>query len=211
MLLNNYKHLSDEEQANVLSHLVPLLLVILLAPFFISGTAGHLEYHSIIGYTTFIIFTIFTFFSSVRYHISIELQDKIKWRRVDHICIYLMIGSSYTAYILRFMYTDEGLMFLGLHWFIILLGILKKIWFTGRFEFISVASYLFLGWMVLFIYDDITAHMNIITYQFLWLGAASYTFGVIFYVWEKLKYHHLIWHIFVALGTACHLYSLWLS
>jgi hemolysin III len=40
----------------------------------------------------------------------------------------------------------------------------------------------------------------------LWLaaGGLSYTFGVIFYAWERLPYNHAIWHLFVMAGTFCH-------
>ena len=40
------------------------------------------------------------------------------------------------------------------------------------------------------------------------VGGLSYTTGVIFYIWEKLYYHHAIWHIFVMLGSAGHYMAL---
>jgi len=40
----------------------------------------------------------------------------------------------------------------------------------------------------------------------LWLlaGGIAYTVGVGFFVTEKVRYNHLIWHQFVLAGTACH-------
>ncbi len=35
-------------------------------------------------------------------------------------------------------------------------------------------------------------------------GGVAYTAGVIFYVWQRLPYHHAVWHVFVMAGSACH-------
>jgi len=209
MLLDNYTKISTEEKANVLSHLVALLIFLACIPILMNASIGTIPTTSVIGFGVFSIMTIFGYFSSVRYHLAHDTADKYSWRRIDHICIYLFIGGSYTAYVLRFMDTPKGHMFLGLHWLIIVLGVLKKIWFTGRYEVVSVLSYLFLGWMVVFIYDDITADMTEFTYDLLWFGGVLYSVGVVFYVWDRLPYNHFIWHIFVFGGTFCHFLSLW--
>ncbi len=211
MLLDNYRKISSEEKANVVSHAISLLVLLVGISLLMIKGGTQLHTSAIIGFGVFSLMTIFSYFASVRYHLAYETHDKYQWRRIDHICIYLLIGGSYTGYILRFMDTPEGHWFLGLHWLIILLGILKKVWFTGRFEIVSVLSYLFLGWMVVFIYDDIISEMNAITYNLLWIGGLSYSVGVIFYIWNTLPYNHFVWHLFVFAGTFCHFLSLWFS
>ena len=211
MLLDNYRKISSEEKANVVSHAISLLVLLVGISLLMIKVGTQLHTSAIIGFGVFSLMTIFSYFASVRYHLAYETHDKYQWRRIDHICIYLLIGGSYTGYILRFMDTPEGHWFLGLHWLIILLGILKKVWFTGRFEIVSVLSYLFLGWMVVFIYDDIISEMNAITYNLLWIGGLSYSVGVIFYIWNTLPYNHFVWHLFVFGGTFCHFLSLWFS
>jgi hemolysin III len=39
-----------------------------------------------------------------------------------------------------------------------------------------------------------------------WLlaGGIAYTVGVAFFVTDKMRYNHLVWHLFVLAGTACH-------
>lgn len=209
VMLDNYSKISREEKANVVSHAVALLVFVVCLPLMMIEAISQSQVSIIVGLGIFSLMTVFGYFASVRYHLAYEKNDKYQWRRIDHICIYLLIGGSYTGYILRFMDTPEGHMFLGLHWLIIILGVLKKIWFTGRYEIISVLSYLFLGWMVVFIYEDITADMNNMTYNLLGLGGLSYSLGVIFYVWDRLPYNHYIWHLFVFGGTFCHFLSLW--
>ena len=206
-MIDKYRNISIEEKANVWSHILGFGLFTILSIVLLLRSFGLNQAHIFVGFLIFSLMTLFSYFSSIRYHLAFEKRDKYNWRIVDHICIYLLIGGSYSAFILRFMYTDTGLLFLGLHWFIIVLGILKKVWFTGRFELLSIGSYLFLGWMVMFIYDDIIVDMSPISYRFLWIGAIYYTLGIVFYKWESLRFHHLIWHIFVIGGTLSHFIS----
>jgi len=39
-----------------------------------------------------------------------------------------------------------------------------------------------------------------------WLFAdgVAYTAGVLFFVNERLRYSHFVWHLFVLAGTSCH-------
>jgi hemolysin III len=39
------------------------------------------------------------------------------------------------------------------------------------------------------------------------LGGLAYTAGILFYRWEKLKYHHAIWHVFVLAGSIFHFFA----
>jgi hemolysin III len=35
-------------------------------------------------------------------------------------------------------------------------------------------------------------------------GIVLYCLGVIFYLWNKWKYHHAVWHLLVLIGGICH-------
>ena len=39
-----------------------------------------------------------------------------------------------------------------------------------------------------------------------WLvaGGCTYSFGIVFYAWNRLPFNHAIWHLFVLGGSACH-------
>ena len=34
-----------------------------------------------------------------------------------------------------------------------------------------------------------------------------YTIGVVFYAWKRIPYNHVIWHLFVMAGSACHYFA----
>jgi hemolysin III len=42
-----------------------------------------------------------------------------------------------------------------------------------------------------------------------WLiaGGVSYTFGVVFFAWNRLPFNHAIWHLFVLGGSVCHVFA----
>jgi len=39
-----------------------------------------------------------------------------------------------------------------------------------------------------------------------WLvaGGVAYTAGAVFFMAERIRYFHFVWHLFVVAGTACH-------
>jgi hemolysin III len=45
--------------------------------------------------------------------------------------------------------------------------------------------------------------------QWLLAGGLSYTAGVAFFATDsRLRYGHLVWHLFVMAGTACHYFAI---
>lgn len=197
----SYKLISDKEKANVLTHAFGLLLVLVFCPVLLCSEPIHAPW---VGLVIFIIGLVFTYFSSTYFHLQNDIQQRNKWRIIDHISIFILIGSTYTPFILFYYNVPDGHTFLFVHWMIILGGILFKLIFKDKYEIFSVTLYLLLGWMVLLIYDPITTGMSGEVKFWLLMGGLNYTIGVIFYVWKKLYYHHAIWHIFVILGSASH-------
>jgi len=38
----------------------------------------------------------------------------------------------------------------------------------------------------------------------LFAGGLAYTLGAVFFLFERIRYFHFAWHLFVVAGTACH-------
>jgi hemolysin III len=207
-ILSLYSNLSLDEKANVLTHSVGFILALIGT--FIIGTK-ELTPLTFLGIYTFSFGMLFMFFCSSLYHLANKDIRKNRWRILDHISIFILIGSTYTPFILFYLHTPFGLRFLTIHWLIIFFGIIFKLIFKTRYEIVSLALYLILGWMVLFIYNDITANMTSSVLFWLLAGGISYTIGVYFYVKTHLAWHHAIWHIFVILGCMSHWIALFLS
>jgi hemolysin III len=207
---NTYSKLPFDEKANVITHGLGLVLCFVygLILFLNEGAGPRFEN---IGIVTFAIGSSILYAASTIYHFQIDQKKKEFWNIMDHMAIFFLIGGSYTLFILKYFDTPEGINFLIVHWVLIGIGVSFKAFYTGKYENIFVLFYLFLGWMVVYIYNPITQNMSDDSQLWLMIGGASYTLGVVFYVWEKYKINHSIWHLFVLLGTFAHFYSYYIG
>jgi hemolysin III len=75
---------------------------------------------------------LFTF--STLYHSFQHSQVKRTLEIFDHISIYFLIAGTYTPFLLIYLNDTFGITLLFILWTLTLLGIIFKIFFTGRFE-----------------------------------------------------------------------------
>lgn len=143
------------------------------------------------------------FFSSL-YHYEKNSRRKDIFRKMDHISIYLLIAGTYSPVVLIALENSLGWMLFWIVWGIAALGTILKLFFTGRFEIVSVILYLIMGWLVIFDFEALRSNVNSLGIVLLIGGGISYTLGIVFYSLDKLKYGHVIWHLFVLLGSILH-------
>lgn len=132
--------------------------------------------------------------------------SRIKWwlRRLDHSAIYLLIAGTYTPFIVAM---PPGLFTVGLLtgvWAVAALGIWLKIAYPGRFDRLSILLYLAMGWSGVMVYNTMVSSLSALVLVLIAAGGLMYSFGVIFHVWERLRFQNAIWHGFVLIGAACH-------
>ncbi|MCG6114625.1 MAG: hemolysin III family protein [Mesorhizobium sp.] len=127
-----------------------------------------------------------------------------KWllRRFDHAAIYLLIAGTYTPFLALL---DEAGFMLVLVWGAALLGIFIKLALPGRFDRLAILFYLAVGWSGLLVADTLADTLSARTLVLVAAGGMAYTSGVVFHVWQSLKYHNALWHGFVVTGAALHL------
>jgi hemolysin III len=153
----------------------------------------------IYGATIILMFT-----SSTIYH-GYQLQPlKHYFRIFDHSTIYLMIGGTMTPFILTHVRDTMGLCMLGLVWVLSIAGILYKIFFFGRSETESVASYCCIAFFGIFGTIPMLEHLPIAGIVWLVAGLFVYLAGVYFYLKDYKPFYHTVWHLFVIGGCACH-------
>jgi hemolysin III len=132
--------------------------------------------------------------------------SRVKWilRRFDHSAIYLLIAGTYTPFLTRINGEIASPGLLAGIWAIAGLGITLKLTLPGRFDRLSILLYLGLGWSGLVFYEAVFAELPASTMWWLAAGGLLYTIGVIFHVWERLRFQNAIWHAFVLFAAACH-------
>jgi hemolysin III len=129
-----------------------------------------------------------------------------KWllRRFDHSAIYLLIAGTYTPFLALM---KSGLAFAGLTvgiWSSALVGVLLKLALPGRFDRLSIALYLMLGWIGVIAYDHLLPVIPSASLWLLGIGGILYSLGTLFHLWERLRFQNAIWHGFVVLAAGCH-------
>lgn len=204
MIRSQLKELSVEEFANTITHGFGLVLslagfVVLLMMAITRGEPLLVVGSAIYGLSLIILYT-----ASTVYHGTTSLELKEKLRLVDHCCIYLLIAGSYTPFGLILLNGTRGQALLAGIWTFAIAGIAAKLVWQHRFPGISVASYVVMGWLGIFaigpLFELLGSPAIILTVA----GGLAYTFGVIFFAWERLRHHHAIFHLFVLAGSILH-------
>lgn len=129
-----------------------------------------------------------------------------KWilRRFDHSAIYVLIAATYTPFIARMPASVTSATLLIGVWGTALVGIVLKLFFPGRFDRFAIALYLAMGWSGVMVYDVVAAALPTYTLYMIAIGGLLYSAGVIFHVWERLRFQNAIWHGFVLLAASFH-------
>ena len=163
------------------------------------GTSWHLLGSIIYGATLVTMFT-----TSMIMHSLPDGERKKRFTMYDHMSIYAFIAGSYTPFLLVAMRGETRWQIFGLIWGTAVAGIIYKRFYTGRYMWISTVGYLVMGWFVATLWDDLYAVLDAAGLYLLLGGGVCYTAGIVFFVWERLPYHHAIWHVFVLAGAALH-------
>jgi hemolysin III len=129
-----------------------------------------------------------------------------KWifRRLDHSAIYLLIAATYTPFIARAALSLTSVALMAGVWGVAIFGIVLKLFFPGRFDRLAIGLYLAMGWSGVMVYDVIADALPGLTLWLIAIGGVLYSAGVIFHVWERLRFQNAIWHGFVLLAAGCH-------
>lgn len=198
-----------EEVAHVVTHGLGAVLsiaglTILVARAAMYGNAWHITASAIFGASLVMLYSASALFHGIQYP-----RAKHILRVIDHSLIYVLIAGTYTPFTLITLRDSIwGWILFGVTWGLALFGIVFKIFATGKFEKLSLAIYLGMGWCVLFAIKPLLAAMPTPGLWLLLAGGLTYSLGVIFYVRERMRYHHAIWHVFVLGGSVFHYFAI---
>ena len=192
-----------EEIANSISHGIGFLGALAVTPIMIitaipSGAAA------IVGVSVFGATMMVLYLASTLYHAFPQSRTKRVFKIFDHGAIFLLIAGTYTPFTLGILYGLWGWTLFGIVWSLAILGVVLKSTAGASSGKLSTALYLAMGWLAVLAIKPLW--LNMPAWGFFWLlaGGIMYSAGVFFFVMERIRYSHFIWHIFVLAGTACH-------
>lgn len=193
-----------EEIANFVSHTVGAGLSILAFIILTIHASWKRDAGTIISFMTFGFGLIVLYTMSSIYHGLKQGTAKKIFEIFDHSAIYILIAASYTPFLYLVVNSPMNKIILTIQWIVCILGIVFKVFFTGKFKLFSTLLYLIMGWMIVFAWNDLINNINKISLVYLIAGGVLYSLGTIFYSWKICKFNHMIWHIFVILGSISH-------
>lgn len=198
------KQTKAEELANSISHATGLFGAVIAAPFLIFYSATYGDAWTVAGASVFITSAILLYLSSTLYHSMKHGKLKEIFQVVDHAAIFLLIAGTYTPFTLGVLRGTWGWILFGLVWSIAAGGIIMKIVAGVRYPKLSTFLYLAMGWLVVIAVKPLMDTMSVEGLIWIAAGGIAYTIGVIFYALPRIRFSHLVWHLFVLAGTACH-------
>jgi len=199
-----------EEKFNAISHGIGAVFAVVGMFLLFSKNSGKTEFATI-GILIYSISLIAMMLVSTFYHATNNPKIKRKLRILDHINIYFLIAGTYTPVALITLVNGNGWTIFYAVWGIAAFGTLFKLFYTGKFEFLSLLLYVAMGWLIVLDFDNLIDYVPGSGIKLLFLGGAFYMLGIVFYAIQKIPYNHLIWHLFVLGGAISHWLMIYLA
>lgn len=202
--IDNTPFTLKQEVVHSLIHAFGILFGIISIPILTAIAAQNTNIPGIVGASVYGFSFIMLFSFSTLYHGFQQPQVKRVLEILDHISIYFLIAGTYTPFLLIYLNDAFGITLLSVLWGLTILGIFFKVFFTGRFEIVSVIIYLLMGWIFFAGGRRFIAAIPSDVMLFIAIGGGLYTIGVIFYLWRGFTWSHAVWHFFVLAAAVCH-------
>ena len=195
---------SGEEIANSVSHGIGLLAALFAFPILVTAALDRGELAGTVGAIVFAITMVLLYLASTLYHALSPSRAKRVLQILDHSAIYLLIAGTYTPFTLGVLNGPWGWTLFGLVWALAIIGTVFKAFGGVRYKTFSTLVYLAMGWLVLIAIEPVWILVPRPGFYWLLAGGIAYTAGAVFFMAERIKYFHFVWHLFVVAGTACH-------
>ncbi|MTV81192.1 PAQR family membrane homeostasis protein TrhA [Secundilactobacillus folii] len=177
-------------------------LVILVIRAVHEGGAMRITAFSIYGALLVIFYLASTLFHSLYFTRASHL-----FQIFDHSAIYLLIAGTYTPYCLVVIKGTLGWVIFSVIWVMAILGVIYKSIWLGKYQKVSTIIYVVMGWFCVLGFKQLYNGLGIPGFTLLVLGGVAFTVGAVIYSFKGIKFGHVIWHLFVLLGTALMYFS----
>lgn len=196
-----------EEVTNSILHGVGALLSIIALPILAVEAHRHGNVWTMVGCSVFGASLVLLYVTSCLYHAFHTPKLKRVFQVLDHGFIFILIAGTYTPFVLGPLRSPQGWTLFGLVWGLAVAGIVLKALLLPRFEKPTSALYLAMGWLICLALPQIIQEVPRLGIIWLVVGGVAYTAGVVFFVLERVRFFHAIWHLFVLGGSISHFFA----
>lgn len=206
-LANTHVFSKEEELSNSITHGIGVLLSIAALVILIVFASLYGNIWHIVGFTLFGTTMVLLYTSSTLLHALKPGRAKDFFEIMDHTSIYFFIAGTYTPFLFIAVKGWIGWTLFGIVWGLAVAGTVFKSFFVKKYLYTSTLLYVVMGWLIVFVWNDLAASLQPTGLILLAAGGICYTVGAVFYMWQLFKHHHAVWHVFVLAGTVCHFFA----
>ena len=143
--------------------------------------------------------------ASLAFNLWPDSPMKSALARVDQAAIFLLIAGTYTPFLAVIGGTPVADLMTVLVWGAALVGVALKLIVPERFGRLAIALYLAIGWSGVLVFQTLAATLPPATLWLLVAGGIAYSAGIVFHLWDRLRFQTAVWHTFVVIGASLHL------
>ena len=200
------------EPGSALTHFAGVILAIFAAFPLLIKAAIRGNALTVTAMAVFMSSMLLLYSASTLYHsISFTGAALKKFRKMDHMMIFVMIAGSYTPVCLLKLGGRKGMILLIVIWTLALVGMtVKYCWITCPKWFSSVI-YIAMGWTCVFVLPELRVNLPAGAFAWLLSGGIVYTVGGVIYALKLPLFkqrpnfgNHELFHLFVLGGSICH-------
>lgn len=208
----------SNEYFNSISHLIGAILSISALAVLVSLAAMAGKPAHVVGFVIYGVSLFLSFLFSCLLHFFLLFKKYLRvFGILDHNAIYILIAGTYTPFCLTVLSGAKGWVLFGIIWSLAVFFItLKSIFFSKIPVWMSNASFLLMGWIIVFLVGPISEQLGPNAMALLIAGGLFYTVGALIFAFGKPNPfppyfgNHEIWHICVLAGnTFMFLVMLW--
>lgn len=198
-----------KEPFSCFSHLLGVLLAVPGLVALLLASEG--DPWRVVGFSIYGASLILLYSASTLYHwLPRSPQWDDRFRRFDHVAIFVLIAGTYTPVCLNTLRGGWGWSLFGVVWGIALVGTVLKLFFRHLPRWPSTALYVVMGWVAVVAIVPLVASLPASGVAWLLVGGLLYTLGAVVYgvkrpdPFPNVFGFHEIFHVCVLGGSISH-------
>lgn len=174
-------------------------------------TAYHAVSFSLFGGSMILLYT----FSTLYHWLPLSGKKLERFRKIDHMMIFVFISATYTPVCLITLRGGWGWSIFGTVWGLTLAGIILKVFWLHAPRYVYTSIYLLMGWIIVIGIWPLSQRMDPRGLFWMVTGGLFYSVGALIYAikkpdpWPGIFGFHEIFHIFILLGSASHFWMIY--
>ena len=202
----------NEELANSISHGLGVLLGLVASIMFLRIAYTQHDALGQLGIWLYAFGILSSYLASTLYHASRQgshYRDVL--RKLDHSAIYWHIAGSYSPITLIGLHDNMlwGWILFIIVWTCALIGSIMSFRGLKDHSNLETCCFVGMGLVVLLAFKPVLDAIGWSSMGWIIAEGVSFITGAIFYSMNKKRYMHTVFHIFVLLGSVCHIMAVW--